>query len=58
METIDWQTPTALVIVAFTFAAFVWRHLKKRNRSSSGGCGSGCCDAKPSKFQPKRPPLS
>jgi hypothetical protein len=58
MDLIDWQTPIALVIVAVTFAMFVWRHLKKRRTPSRSGCASGCCSATPLKTGNKRPPLS
>ena len=41
----DWQTPTALLVVALTGGLFLWRLVKKRKSPSSGGCGAGCgCD--------------
>jgi hypothetical protein len=58
MDPINWQTPTTLVIVALTFATFVWRQLKKRRNPSGSGCASGCCSAPSFKPGNKRPPLS
>jgi len=43
MNTHDWQTWTALGVVAVTFITFVFRSLR---RKKAGSCGHGCgCDA-------------
>lgn len=42
----DWQSWTALTVVAITALLFVRRALKRRR--SGGGCGGGCgCTHKP-----------
>lgn len=41
MDTIDWQTPAALAVVAITAFAFIRRHLRSRRQSKScSHCGS------------------
>ena len=42
----DWQTWTALGIVALTAGVFVWRALVKKKKPGCGG-GCGCAAPKP-----------
>jgi hypothetical protein len=39
----DWQTWTALAIVATTAIVFIAKLLRRSKR----GCGGGCCDVSP-----------
>jgi hypothetical protein len=46
MHSPDWQTPSALAVVALTVVAFIWRSVRKRRSKKSGSsCGSGCACA-------------